>query len=78
MIFSDPEFVAICELLEDVVSLMEHKNIKRLPILRAGALVGIVTRADLLRALLRAPGRQTSAHLDDRDIQAAIEAALKP
>ncbi|SDR63571.1 BON domain-containing protein [Rhizobiales bacterium GAS113] len=63
--------------LEDVVSLMEHKNIKRLPILRAGALVGIVTRADLLRALLRAPGKRTSARLDDRDIQAAIEAALK-
>lgn len=63
--------------LEDAVSLMEHKSIKRLPILRAGALVGIVTRADLLRALLRAPDKRTSARLDDRGIQAAIETALK-
>jgi len=37
--------------LGDVVSLMEKHNIKRLPVLRDGELVGIVSRVDLLRAL---------------------------
>jgi CBS-domain-containing membrane protein len=37
--------------LEDVVALMEAEHIKRLPVLRGGALVGIIARADLVRAL---------------------------
>ena len=37
--------------LGDVVGLMEKHNIKRLPVLSDGKLVGIVSRADLLRAL---------------------------
>ena len=37
--------------LGDVVALMEKHNIKRLPVLSDGELVGIVSRADLLRAL---------------------------
>lgn len=37
--------------LEKAVELMEHHGIKRLPVLRDGRLVGIVTRANLLRAL---------------------------
>lgn len=40
--------------LEDVVKLFEEHGIKRVPVLRGGKLVGIVSRADLLRALLRA------------------------
>ncbi len=35
----------------DLVRLMERRRIKRVPVLRDGALVGIVTRANLLRAL---------------------------
>ena len=37
--------------LGDVVNLMEKHNIKRLPVLNEGTLVGIVSRVDLLRAL---------------------------
>ena len=37
--------------LGDVVDLMEKYNIKRLPVLSDGKLVGIVSRVDLLRAL---------------------------
>ncbi|MCR6734117.1 MAG: CBS domain-containing protein [Afipia sp.] len=37
--------------LEDVVELMERRNVKRLPVMRGDALVGIVTRSDLLRAI---------------------------
>lgn len=37
--------------LGDLVGLMEKNGVKRIPIVRGGELVGIVTRADLLRAL---------------------------
>ncbi|MFI5013362.1 MAG: CBS domain-containing protein [Hyphomicrobiales bacterium] len=63
--------------LEDIVSLMEQKHIKRVPVLQAGRLVGIVTRADLLRALLAAPGAAPPENPNDRRIAAAIEADLK-
>ncbi|WP_421999348.1 CBS domain-containing protein [Reyranella sp.] len=38
--------------LRDLVDLMERHGIKRIPIVRDGAVVGMVSRADLLRALL--------------------------
>jgi tRNA nucleotidyltransferase (CCA-adding enzyme) len=37
--------------LEDAQALMEQHDVGRLPVLRGGRLVGIVTRADLLRVL---------------------------
>lgn len=37
--------------LNDVVTLMEHYRVKRLPVLRNGKLVGIISRANLLHAL---------------------------
>src|SRR5262245_49556148 len=38
--------------LTDVVNIMESKQVKRLPVLRDGRLVGILSRANLLRALV--------------------------
>jgi len=35
-----------------IAALMEGRRIRRVPVLRQGALVGIVSRADLCRALL--------------------------
>jgi CBS domain-containing protein len=37
--------------LEDIVELMEHNNVKRLPVMRRDKLVGIVTRSNLLQAV---------------------------
>lgn len=37
--------------LDEVISLMENHNIKRLPVVKADQLVGIVTRVDILKAL---------------------------
>jgi CBS domain-containing protein len=38
--------------LEDVVHLMERHRVKRVPVVRDGKVVGIVTRANLMRALV--------------------------
>jgi CBS domain-containing protein len=38
--------------LRELVDLMERHGIKRIPIVRSGAVVGVVSRTDLLRALL--------------------------
>jgi CBS domain-containing protein len=38
--------------LDEVVRLMERRHVKRLPVIEAGRLVGIVSRANLVRALL--------------------------
>ena len=37
--------------LDEVVGLLEQRHVKRLPVLSNGKLVGVVSRADLLRAL---------------------------
>ena len=47
----DPCTVTEDATLEDVVSLMEQNNVKRLPVMRGDQLVGIVTRSNLLRAV---------------------------
>jgi len=61
--------------VSDAVRLMERQDIKRLPVVANGRLVGIVSRSDLLRALSQAlPAVAVSA--GDAQIQAAIDAEL--
>jgi CBS domain-containing protein len=48
---ADPVTVAEDDSLETVVELMERRHIKRLPVLRDGNVVGIVSRANLMLAL---------------------------
>jgi CBS domain-containing protein len=62
--------------LDDVVQTMTSRKVKRLPVTRDGVVVGIVSRADLIRLLadrLEA-GAETG---DDASIRAAILAELK-
>lgn len=59
--------------LGDVVGLMEKHNIKRLPVLSDGKLVGIVSRADLLRALA---ARQADPMPPPAESDATIRAAM--
>lgn len=57
--------------LEQVADVLGRKGIKRVPVLRDGALVGIVSRADLLRGLIvQRSGPAPSA--DDQTIKAAV------
>jgi CBS domain-containing protein len=63
--------------LADVATLLETKRIKRVPVVRDGQLVGIVSRANLVRALAAAGGQPTSAAADDRTIRQNLLAELK-
>src|SRR5439155_3001781 len=47
--------------LDDVVALMERRRVKRVPVLDGEAPIGIVSRADLLRALARKLEEQSAA-----------------
>jgi len=63
--------------LTEVATLMETKRIKRVPVLRDGMLVGILSRANLVRAVA-AIGREpaTGAAGGDREIRAKLLAEL--
>ena len=51
---------------EHAAQLIEKHKVRRLPVLRDGLLVGIVSRADLLRALLVPPAAGTDAEIRTR------------
>jgi CBS domain-containing protein len=58
---SDVAVVDPADDLADVVSLMEKRHIKRVPVVENGKMVGIVSRADLVRALVRTLTQQAMA-----------------
>jgi len=58
--------------LEEVVHLMETKHLKRLPVVRDGKVVGIICRANLMRALA-ALNPSARRNVDDEAIRTAIE-----
>lgn len=62
--------------VDELVRLMERRRIKRVPVLRDGALVGIVTRANLLRALASIAGAVPAA-AGDRVIRERLLAELE-
>jgi len=55
--------------LAEVVALMESRRVKRLPVLKDGCPIGIISRADLLHALQRL--------LPDSQVTAASDAAIR-
>ncbi|WP_240048357.1 CBS domain-containing protein [Crenalkalicoccus roseus] len=63
---------------ERIAALMERHNIRRVPVLREGRLAGMVSRADLLRALLRREAAPSApAPAEDREILRAVIAAMR-
>jgi CBS domain-containing protein len=62
----------------DIAILLETKRIKRVPVLRDGRLVGIVSRANLVRALaMTISERPSGAEAEDRAIRDKLLAELK-
>src|SRR5262245_60279802 len=63
--------------LEEIVRLMERHGIKRVPVLRGRHLVGIVTRANVIRALVTAAVNAPTVSTHDAAIRDRLIAALK-
>jgi CBS domain-containing protein len=61
--------------LREAVDQMIHRRIKRLPVLRGEAVVGVISRSDLLKGLLAAAPGANAPH-SDAEIKAAIQAEL--
>jgi CBS domain-containing protein len=74
-----PEVVSVTESagLEDVVSLMERHHIKRVPVICATRLVGVISRSDLLRALLECLPNGDGPAADDDTLRDHVIAELK-
>jgi len=62
--------------LGDVARILEERRIKRVPVVRRGKLVGIVSRADLLQGLASAKARPRKAGGSDRVIREKLLKAL--
>ena len=62
--------------LAEAADLMERHRVKRLPVTQNERLVGIIARADLIRALATAAPLQAGAH-DDTAIRERLEDALE-
>jgi hypothetical protein len=74
-----PDVIAVAHdaPLEDVVRTMETKRIKRLPVTRDGHVVGVVSRSDLMRALIAHARGTAPVAGDDTSLRQTILAALK-
>jgi CBS domain-containing protein len=73
----DPKTVDEQVPIEDIVQIMEQKGIKRLPVLRNGELIGIVTRANLLQAVANLVRGRAQPTAGDDDIRRQILTAME-
>jgi len=62
--------------LAEIVRLMERHRVKRIPVVAQGRLAGLVTRADLLRAMV-AHSEVAPAASSDRELRDRIDAMLR-
>jgi CBS domain-containing protein len=62
--------------LDEAVRIMERHHIKRLPVIEHGKLVGLMTRADLVRAMLERPHVPSPAQ-SDQELRQRVEALLQ-
>jgi CBS domain-containing protein len=63
--------------LEDIVELMEHRRIKRVPVVCGGQVVGIVTRSNLMHAMVSMARVTPAAAKDDTAIREALLAEMQ-
>jgi len=62
--------------LDEIVRLMERHRIKRLPVLRGSKLVGIVTRSNLMRAVVSLMHTAPETVKDDASIRAQLNEVM--
>lgn len=63
--------------LEDVVELMERRHIKRVPVVRGNQVVGIITRANLMHAMVSLARTEPRAAKDDAAIREKLLAEMQ-
>jgi CBS domain-containing protein len=63
--------------LSEIAALFERKRIKRVPVVKDGKLVGIVSRSNLIQALASAVGRIDQQDETDRQIRIELLSRLK-
>jgi len=63
--------------LEEIVELMERHRIKRVPVLRANKVVGIVTRSNLMHAMVSIARTVPAAAKDDASIRERLLAEMQ-
>ncbi|HEY0224220.1 MAG TPA: CBS domain-containing protein [Pseudolabrys sp.] len=74
---AEPYWVSEGTPVEDIVSLMERRRIKRVPVTRDARVVGIVSRANLVRAMLPMARAARQPAQGDADIRKRILAELE-
>jgi CBS domain-containing protein len=73
---TDPFTVTEDDSLEKVVEVMERRHVKRLPVVRGGRMVGIISRANLMHALASFARDVQPTATDDGAIRDRIMTAL--
>jgi CBS domain-containing protein len=68
----DPQTITEETPLEEIVLLMEKKRIKRLPVVREGEVVGVVSRANLVHALVSLAPKAENTVPSDANIRQRI------
>ncbi len=63
--------------LEDIVEVMERKRIKRVPVLCGGQVVGIITRSNLMHAMVSLARKAEPSATDDTSIREHLLAEIK-
>ena len=62
--------------LSDAIDLMEKSRVKRLPVLESGRLVGILSRADVMRVFVLLQPSAAPSHLSDEQIERSIRTEI--
>jgi CBS domain-containing protein len=68
-----PATVAPASSLIEACRIIEDRGVKRLPVVKDGKLVGIIARADLVRALAKAIDRGTMANVHDVSMDERVD-----
>src|SRR5471032_3067717 len=74
---TDVQAVDVATLLEDIVDVMERKRIKRVPVLCGGLVVGIITRSNLMHAMVSLARVAQPAAGDDAAIREHLLAEIQ-
>jgi CBS domain-containing protein len=72
----DPVSVGEDDDLQTIVELMERRRVKRLPVLRGGKIVGIISRANLMRALVSLARTEEAPAGGDAELRKRIVTAF--